>query len=107
MDSFLMSAELMRDKELTMLRDENAALKAQVNDAIKGLYEALEWNWLDADAPNISDFLAATLKSPKACLNEHNARIEEEVIERCAVFLNSDDYEGVVMDVKRKYGGDK
>ena len=63
-DSFRMSAELMRDKEITALMDENAALKAQVCE----LKHAHEQRLVTMTNEEVSDVFN---KSPKACLNDH------------------------------------
>ena len=105
-DSFRMSAELMRDKEITMLREENAALKAQVNE----FKHAHEQRLITMTNDEVADVFA---KSPQACLSEHNAKIEEEVIERCRKFVvfnrafRSLTVAGKLVSMPRKYTGDK
>ena len=76
-DSFRMSAELMRDKEITMLRDEVAALKAQVNS----LRNALS-GYCSDESPDGWDAISAFTRTPQACLNDHNKRIEEDAINK-------------------------
>ena len=90
-DQFIGAVEKFRasypEQKIAELEQETQALKAHINNLRNSFNEALEWNWLDDDAPNISDFIALYDIPPQQSLDTLKAEIENEVIDRCANWI--------------------